>query len=81
MITVRKRKEINQMKYRIHITEICYCGHMESNYNVDTEQEALEILRCIKELNEPAYIRIERQSKKWYQIHWRTVKVIAKWGK
>lgn len=69
------------MRYRIHITEICYCGYMESNYNVDTEEEALEILRCIKELNEPAYIRIEKQAKKWYQIYWRTVKVIAKWGK
>ena len=69
------------MKYRIHITEICCCGCMESSYDVDTEQEALGILQCIKELNEPAYIRIEKQTKKWYQIYWRTIEVIGKWGK
>ena len=68
------------MKTRFYIIETYCCGYLSTGYAVDTEKEALEILQEVKELNEPsAYIKITKQTKKWYQRHWRTVETVAKW--
>jgi hypothetical protein len=56
------------------------CGYLGTGYSVTTEEEALAILRKVKEFNEPnAYIKIEKQIRKWYQRYWRTVETVAEW--
>lgn len=68
------------MKTRFYIMETYCCGYLGTSYSVTTEEEALEILQRVKEFNEPnACIKIEKQTKKWYQRYWRTVEVVAEW--
>ena len=68
------------MKTRFYIIETYCCGYLSTGYSVTTEEEALEILQKVKEFDEPnAYIKIEKQTKKWYQRYWRTVETVAEW--
>lgn len=68
------------MKTRFYIMEIYCGGHLNISYSVTTEEKALETLQRVKEFNEPnAYIRIEKQTKKWYQRYWRVAEVMAEW--
>lgn len=68
------------MKTRFYITETYCCGNLGTGYAVETEAEALAILKKVKTLNEPnAYIKIEEQKIKWYQRYWRSVRVVAEW--
>ena len=68
------------MKTRFYITETYCCGNLGTGYAVDTEVEALVILEKIKSFNEPcASVRIEEQRIKWYQKHWRPIRVVAEW--
>jgi hypothetical protein len=68
------------MKTRFYITETYCCGNLGTGYAVDTEVEALAILEKIKSFNEPcASVKIEEQRIKWYQKHWRPIRVVAEW--
>lgn len=68
------------MKTRFYIMETYCCGYLSTGYSVDTKEEALAILEKVKVLEEPcAYIKIEEQKIKWYQRHWKPVRVVAEW--
>lgn len=68
------------MKTRYYIIETYCCGQLGTSYSVPTEKEALAILQNTKKLNEPhAFIKIEKQTRKWYQRYWKTVEVVGAW--
>lgn len=68
------------MKTRFYIIETYCCGKLGTSYFVNTEEEALEILRKTQELDEPnAFMKIEKQTRKWYQRYWHIVEVVAEW--
>ena len=68
------------MKTRFYIMETYCGGHLGTGYAVNTEDDALAILERVKALNEPnAFIKIEKQVRKWYQRYWRPVRVVTEW--
>lgn len=68
------------MKTRYYILETYSCGYLSTGYAVNTEAEARATLNETKAFDEPhAYIKITKQTKKWYQRYWRTVETIAEW--
>lgn len=68
------------MKTRYYIIETYCYGQLSTSYSVSTEKEALAILQETKKFDEPnAFIKIEKQTRKWYQRRWKTVEVVGAW--
>jgi hypothetical protein len=69
-----------KMKTRFYIMETYCGGYLGTSYSVNTEAEALAIVEKVKADNEDgAFIKVEKQTKKWYQRYWRPVEVVAEW--
>lgn len=68
------------MKTRYCAREVYCGGRLGTVYFLDNMEQVTEQVAAVQQLNEPyAHIRVERQTKKWYQPKWITHEVVAEW--